>query len=442
MRTMIQSQRVRGYALLTILLLAGLFLTVAGATGSEVLSSLHATRVRTSDSAARFAAYSGLQHAMYQLKAVPNFSEDLVGFLMPGSSSLSYAVYITNNSESSLSTIAIDGTVVPPRSIYCIAMGADGSSTSGEVSLHAMSGIVSVRKPTLSYAAFTDHSVDLKDNSKSLSFDSAAAELSLVSQDPPEPHDRLVLDATLLGDSGTLGSNRYVEADPTAEVHGDIRLPPGGTSDPSTLAGVLAPTKELQDLPNPLEIPRYSSPEGAQQSLAAVTTAAGMSLSSSTDDETAVYDKLTVSPGSQLAMGPGQYFFREGMEIAGALTPGPGVSPEDPVVIFLGSDAVLTDTARVNLGGRSASFQFYFVDHAGEEARTFEMSGNSQMFATAIIGSTVGVKYAMRRKPRPGRRAFTQIAMAIAIAMESGIVPSAKQKLFVSACQKTSSSSM
>lgn len=376
---MIQGQRVRGYALLTILLLAGLFLTVAGAIGSEVLSSLHATRVRTSDSAARFAAYAGLQHAIYKLKSEPDFSENLVGFLVPGNSSLSYAVYITNNSKSTSSTIAVDGTEVPPQTVYCVAMGADGSSTSGEVSLHAMSGLVSEGNPTLSYAAFSDHSVDLKDYSKSFSFDSSAA--SFV----PGPNERLVLDGTL-GESGTMGSNRYVEADPTVEVHGDIRLPPGGTSDPSILASVLSPDKVLQDLPNPLEIPRYSSPGEEQQSQAALTAAMGMSLSVANDDETAVYDKLTVSAGGELALEPGRYFFRQGMDIAGALSPGPGVSPENPVVIFLGDNAVLSDTARVNLGGRSASFQFYFVDHAGEEARTFTMNGNSQMFAT-VVGS-------------------------------------------------------
>ncbi len=47
------------------------------------------------------------------------------------------------------------------------------------------------------------------------------------------------------------------------------------------------------------------------------------------------------------------------------------------------------------------------------------------MLATAIIGSTVGVKYARRRKPRPGMRLLTQSAIAIASAIESGIVATA-----------------
>ncbi len=49
----------------------------------------------------------------------------------------------------------------------------------------------------------------------------------------------------------------------------------------------------------------------------------------------------------------------------------------------------------------------------------------SQMFATAIIGRMVGVKYARRRKPRPAMRLFTHTAISMASAMESGMVPAA-----------------
>ena len=62
------------------------------------------------------------------------------------------------------------------------------------------------------------------------------------------------------------------------------------------------------------------------------------------------------------------------------------------------------------------------------------------MFATAIIGRTVGVKYARRRSPRPGMRSFTQTAISSAMTMDAGIVPTAYQTLFDSACQNTGSS--
>ncbi|CPM62835.1 Uncharacterised protein [Bordetella pertussis] len=56
------------------------------------------------------------------------------------------------------------------------------------------------------------------------------------------------------------------------------------------------------------------------------------------------------------------------------------------------------------------------------------------------MGSTVGVKYAMRRKPRPCSLPLTHSAMASAMAIEVGIVPSANHRLFHSDCQNTGSS--
>ena len=62
------------------------------------------------------------------------------------------------------------------------------------------------------------------------------------------------------------------------------------------------------------------------------------------------------------------------------------------------------------------------------------------MLATAIIGSTVGVKYASRRNPRPAIRPLTHTAITSASAIDAGIVPSANQRLLTSACQKIGSS--
>ena len=62
------------------------------------------------------------------------------------------------------------------------------------------------------------------------------------------------------------------------------------------------------------------------------------------------------------------------------------------------------------------------------------------MFATAIIGSTVGVKYASRRKPRPLMRPLTHTAISSASAIDAGIVPSANHRLLTNACQKIGSS--
>ncbi len=62
------------------------------------------------------------------------------------------------------------------------------------------------------------------------------------------------------------------------------------------------------------------------------------------------------------------------------------------------------------------------------------------MLATAIIGSTVGVKYARRRNPRPLILPLTQTAISSASAIDAGIVPSANHRLLASACQKIGSS--
>ena len=64
------------------------------------------------------------------------------------------------------------------------------------------------------------------------------------------------------------------------------------------------------------------------------------------------------------------------------------------------------------------------------------------MFATAIIGRMVGVKYAMRMSVRPAMRSLTQSAIRIASAIETGIVPSANHMLFQSDCQNTGSAAI
>src|SRR4029078_5336873 len=64
------------------------------------------------------------------------------------------------------------------------------------------------------------------------------------------------------------------------------------------------------------------------------------------------------------------------------------------------------------------------------------------MLATAIIGSTVGVKKARRKKPRPRMLRLTQIAISRASAIEVGMVPSANQKLLTNARQKIGSAAI
>ena len=53
------------------------------------------------------------------------------------------------------------------------------------------------------------------------------------------------------------------------------------------------------------------------------------------------------------------------------------------------------------------------------------MKKNSQMLATAIMGSTVGRKKAVRSRPRAGALPSTSSAMASASPTDSGTVPAA-----------------
>ena len=67
---------------------------------------------------------------------------------------------------------------------------------------------------------------------------------------------------------------------------------------------------------------------------------------------------------------------------------------------------------------------------------------NSQILATATIASTVGAKYDILNRDRPGNARFTSSAMQIASAMDAGIVPNANHALFFNACQKMGSWTM
>ena len=58
------------------------------------------------------------------------------------------------------------------------------------------------------------------------------------------------------------------------------------------------------------------------------------------------------------------------------------------------------------------------------------------------MGNTVGVKYAIRKKPRPAMRSFTHRAMTSARPMENGIVARANHRLLLTAFQNTGSSAI
>ena len=58
------------------------------------------------------------------------------------------------------------------------------------------------------------------------------------------------------------------------------------------------------------------------------------------------------------------------------------------------------------------------------------------------MGSTVGVKYAMRSQARPASFSLTHSAISKASPMDNGMVAVANQRLLRTACQNTGSSTM
>lgn len=369
-------RRGRGYALMTVLLLAGFFITIAGAIGSEVLSGLAATRSRVSTSTARFAAYAGLQHAVQLLRHDRSYSEDLLGVLMPDSNTVSYSVDITNNSEGLAPITAPDDYVVPPGMIYCAAIGIDDGQEG--VALHALSGLVSSRRPELKYAAFSDQSTDLTGSAQSLSFDPDACEF-----EKDTASARVI--PSVSGSSGDIGTNRYISLDSSAAVSGNVYRPGSEASSTQQFTASLRGTSAIMDLERPVDIPKYSSPVEVKVPPTALSNSSTLTAAA---DETKVLAKLQLAPSATLEVGSGRYFFPDGIDLQGELKAKSDVTPENPIVFFLGDDAHFADSARINLGGRSASFQLYFVDNKRDGNPKFQMEGASQFFGT-VVGNRV-----------------------------------------------------
>lgn len=360
---------------MTVLLLAGLFITVAGAIGSEVLSGLDATRSRVSTSTARFAAYAGLQHTVQLLRHDRAYSQDLVAVLMPNSTTVSYTVQITNNSAGQSQLAAPDGYLVPAGTVYCAAIGIDDGQEG--VALHAISGLVSDRRPELQYAAFSDHTTDLSGLAQSLSFNPNTCKF-----ERDAATGRVVPSET--GSAGDLGTNRYISLDASASVSGNVYRPVSEAASTQQFGISLRGASEIFDLPLPVDIPKYSTPVKAQSPV----TASSASTLKAAPDETKVLAQLQVDPSTTLEVGPGRYFFPNGMDLRGELKAQSDVTPDKPIVFFVGGDASLTDTARVNLGGHAASLQVYFVDRQQDAKQQFQMEGASQFFGT-VVGNRV-----------------------------------------------------
>ena len=373
----------RGYAMFTVVCLAGILMLLAGAIGSEVLASQSATKTRLGNSRARYAAYAGLQHAVRLLKDDPNHEGDLTGFLMPGSENVSYTVCITNNSVANDPNLeAPDGTNVPPGFVYCTAIGVDNEKEG--VSLHAYAGMLSDQHPELSYSAFSDVGTKLLGSSQCLSYSAGSAF-------GPDGDGRHA--PTQLGDQGNVGTNQAIEIGPQATVSGNVLIPPGNVFAQEAINEDLQNSTanelpDVLDLPDPVDIPKYSAPVAAP---VVDTPVQGGSLDASTTGETMAISSVNVPPGQPLTMGPGKYFVSGDLNIEGLLQTSADVSDTNPVIIYVGGNANIGGQAQVNLDGASRNLQIYFVDQ-GQAEQKFHLSGNANFFGT-VVGNRVDAEF-------------------------------------------------
>jgi hypothetical protein len=379
---------------MTILLLATLFMTLAAAIGSEVLTAQRNTRTRLSNSKARYAAYAGLQHAMLELKEEPTFSDNLVAYLIPGSETVSYTVQITNNCNNNSEVQAHDGTMVPPNSVYCTAMGVDDGQT--EVALHAMSGLLATRNPQVNYAAFTETGTELTGSSQALSFHSGTSTIDTSS-------GRAVLADADVGNNGSIGSNREVCTAASSTVRGDVYRPEDQAgNDATNLLGALAPGKSIMDLASPVDVPKFSAPGpgpgspgngNSEQDLQAepLDISASITLTAPPEGQTQSFPATEIDEQATLTLPPGRYYFPDGLSIEGSIVPSTEVNADNPIIIYVGGSGVtMGEGARVNLGGAPANFQMYFVDQPNQDPE-FRMQGDSQFFGTVIGNRVNGV---------------------------------------------------
>jgi hypothetical protein len=373
-----QSRLARGYALITVLVLGALFMAVTAAVGTEVVANMSATQNRLGQGRARFAAYSGLQHAVYLLRENPGSIGNLEAVQMPSNPNLSYTVEITDNRAGLDPMTAPDGTPVPPGAVHCASMGVDNEKQ--QLSLHAMTGTLSSRQPVLTYAAFSDNSFQLDGYSLVDSFDSTTCGWSVDANGRSTPSP--------MNGEGDVGSNRYLALLGQSTVNGDFFRPALSASSTE----VSTPNESeaaVQDLPVPVDVPKYTAPVSFK--VAPTLAPNPASLSVSTSGKPTLYKKLVLTGGSVVDVAPGEYYFPEGMQLDGVIEPEAGVDQDNPIIFYAGDDVSLSDAARVNTGGESSLFQLYFVDTGKPTPPRFMMGGGSQFFGTVVGNQVEGV---------------------------------------------------
>lgn len=446
-----RSKPKRGYAFLTIILLSSLFLGLAGAIASQVLTNQNATKTRLSTGLTRFAAYSGIQEVLLKLKSNPNWGitdaqqAELTLVLMPGSSDTSYSICLTNNLNprdlDSLPTgitsgengalIAPDKTIVPAGSIYCVSMGAHAGKDG--VTLHAVTGMLGHGKPVLSQSVASDSSLSFTGNSKTFGFQpnevafelsNAAGASSSIGTTQTGRAEPTSATASKLnnGVSADVSSNREAILSDTAQIGGKVSVPTDRLGSVNS-----GHAQSVETLGDPVFIPKFSAPAAAnstedftgsslQPGLSTtqgtpttgntVTTPAAENGTTQTDGNQStfnpvanttspgaggptVYKSLTIGAGQTTQVASGAYYFPDGVTIDGTLKANPTLDTDGKAkpIIFYVGKNFNIGSSGLVNAGGSCSDIQIYFVDSGTEATTQEFS---MVGSSQFFGCVVG----------------------------------------------------
>lgn len=335
--------RSRGIALaltLGVVLLLVLAAVTAYRNASAVLS---AASLGLYERQARCAAEAGLADAIVAIRAVPDWS----GFVparrsLPSAESLSYIVDVTRNDLGVSSSVAPDGTQVPPGTIYLHATGYASQGMTRVVTALATRSDGRLFR----YAVFGSNGVSTSGGTVVDAWDSALG---------PYGPSTLVPDGADVGTNAT--SAGALSFGGGTRIEGDLYVGPG--ADPTVaIAGADAASGTVNVNPSRVPLALLSPPSSEAPSSGSVKVANGQTRTLAPG----TYGDLTVS-GGVLTLTGGTYAFTAGRSASGSiLVKGGGVikvAPgAGPVRVFFSGSWDSQGGAIINPSGLASNLVF------------------------------------------------------------------------------------
>ncbi|MEW6277117.1 MAG: hypothetical protein AB1758_00740 [Candidatus Eremiobacterota bacterium] len=343
------------------LLISLLLILLAASAHVWSMQTLRRVNDYGSDLKARYAARSGLQAALSQLKQDADHSADLTGAL-PDLPEVTYRVQFFNNNAGGGPITAPDGTVVPAGAVYLVANGERGSHRA------LMAGLATRRQGVTRFAnaIFANTSLSLGTSS---SIDSWGAS-------PPGPDPSVGTNSVAPG---------AVDLDTSATIRGPVSVGPGGDPARVVRLGTSATTGPVTaaTAARVLEVfpaPAFSPPL--------------QNVSLSTSDDLAIppgnYGSIRVSTSSKVRLTSGQYYVDRNFDVSTSSQ----VLCENasgPIVLIVRGSLNLDTSCTLNRSGSPNNFQVYFTGPGrltmGTSARAWMTVYGSQARVTMSTSS-------------------------------------------------------